>query len=442
MRNTSRALCALGLIAAPAAAAATQAQRPEKIEGVSAPQLLDLAQQAEKNGDQPAAETIYKALEHDPDADIRNEARFRHGQLLTRQHKLADAATLYRAILDEKPDAQRVRLELAAVLAQMGDLGAARRALRQAQAGGLPPDVARVIDQYAAALRSYKPINASVEISLAPSNNINRATSATTLDTVLAPFQLSDDARARSGVGLKFGGQVSARVPLITNLNLTGRVSGLANLYRDSSFDDWIGAAEGGVEMTLGKLRLRPLIGRSYRWYGTHPYATTDTASLGLDRQLGRRAQLSAKFGFGRADYRLNDLQDGHIYDANLSYERALGRRSGGSVGVSFERQGARDPGYATSAGGVDALAWREAGKTTFYATASLSRLIADARLTLFPERREDWQYRLTLGATLRRFTVASFAPLVRVSYERNQSTVGIYDYRRVAAEMGVSRAF
>lgn len=433
--------CALGALLLLAVTTPAEGQT-RTITGVSAGQLFDLAERAEKRGDNATAEKIYKGLEQDPLADNRNEARFRHGQLLARLGKLAEAATLYRAILDEMPDAQRVRLELAALLGRMGDMAAARRALRQAQAGGLPPDVARVVDQYAAALRSYKPINASLEIALSPSNNINRATSATTLDTILAPFQLSDDARARSGLGLRISAQVAARLPLSHQLNLTGRLSEQANFYRDASFDDWVGAGEVGVETLLGKFRLRPLIGRSYRWYGTHPYATTDTASFSVDRALGHRDQLSAKLGFGRANYRLNDLQDGHIYDASLTYERAVSARAGGSIGLSFERQGARDPGYATKAGAVELLAWRDAGRTTFYATGSVSRLTADARLTLFPEPRKDWQFRLTVGATLRRFTIASFAPVVRLSYERNQSTVGIYDYHRLGADIGISRAF
>jgi len=442
MTRHLRALLALGLIAAPVSAEASDPQRVETIRGVSAAQLFDLAERAEREGNPATAETIYKGLEQDPNLDTRNEARFRHGQLLVRQRKLADAATLYRAILDEKPDAQRIRLELAGVLQRMGDLGGARRAIRQAQAGQLPPDVARVVDQYAAALRSLKRFNASVEVSLAPSNNINRATSATTLDTILAPFQLSDDARAHSGVGIKLGGQASARLPLNRKLNLTARVSALASLYRDSSFDDWQGSAEAGVEAALGRARLRPLIGRSYRYYGTRLYATSDSASLAIDRPIGRRAQLDAKLGTASADYRLNDLQDGRIYNASLTYERALTERAGGSIGISFERQGARDPGYATKAGAIEFLAWRDTGRMTLYATGSVSRLVADARLTLFPERRKEWQYRTVLGATLRQFTVANFAPVVRVSYERNQSTVGIYDYRRLGAEIGISRAF
>ena len=41
-----------------------------------------------------------------------------------------------------------------------------------------------------------------------------------------------------------------------------------------------------------------------------------------------------------------------------------------------------------------------------------------------------------------RQFQVKGFAPLVRVNYERNVSTVGIYDYRRFSADLAITRAF
>jgi len=409
---------------------------------LTAPGLFKLAEVEVKAGDTAAAITIYRALERDADLSTRCEARFRHGQLLAGQRKFAEAATLYRAILDEQPQAQRVRLELAAVLAQMGDLSGARRMLRQAQAGGLPQDVARVVDQYAAALRSRKPISASFELSLAPSTNINRATSATTLDTILAPIQLSDDARARSGLGIKIGGQITARLPIASKLSVLTRLSGQANLYRASSFNDELAAGQVGVEVELGKLRLQPLIGRSWRWYGDSPYAITDTASVNILKPLGRRAQVEANLGVGRADYRLNNLQDGPIYDISVAYERAISSRAGASITASFDRQDAHDPGYATRTGGIQLLGWRDAGKVSLYLTITLSRLVADDRLLLFPDKRKEWQIRATAGAVLRRLTVYHFAPLVRVSYERNQSTIGIYDYRRLGGEIGISRAF
>jgi hypothetical protein len=388
------------------------------------------------------AATIYRALEHDLNIAIRNEARFRHAKLLASQRNFAEAATLYRAILDEQPQAQPARLELAATLVELNDLSAARRLLRQPQAGGLPQDVARAVDQYAAALRSKKPITASFEVAVAPSTNINRATNATTLDTIVAPFQLSDAARAKSGVGLKLGGQALGRLPVTQGLSLVARLSGQGSFYRQGIFNDVIGAGQVGMEAQVGGFRLQPLIGRSWRWYGGELYATTDTASLNVVNPVGRRAQIEVNLSANRADYRQNDLQDGPIYDAGVTYERALSARMGTSFTIQYDRQGARDPGYSTTAIGAQVLVWRDVGGTSLYVTAGVTHLIADDRLSLFKDARRDWQVHAVVGGVFRALTVSHFAPLIRVTYERNESTVGIYDYRRLGAEVGISRAF
>jgi hypothetical protein len=45
-------------------------------------------------------------------------------------------------------------------------------------------------------------------------------------------------------------------------------------------------------------------------------------------------------------------------------------------------------------------------------------------------------------GVTFRTLTVAKLTPVVRATFEENDSTVGIYDYSRKAMEIGFTRAF
>jgi hypothetical protein len=417
-------------------------QTSSTVSGLNAAQMLALASRFEHDNKAAAAEQIYSALEMDPDRQVRNEARFRHAQLLEMRGNFSAAITLYRAILAEQPDAQRVRIELAAVLAKIDDNAGARRELRLAQAGGLPPEVARVVDQYSAALRSTAPFGASMEFALAPSTNINRATSASTLDTIIAPFQLSDDARAQSGVGVELGGQFFARAALSRETALTFRVAAQADLYHQASFDDDVASAQIGVETWLGSTQIRTFIGRSYRWFGNEPYADTNTLSLDIEHSLNERSKISAEVAVGQADYRLNDLQSGPIYTASALYEIALSQTNGVGFGPTYERQDANDAGYATTATGVQLLLWDELPNTSLFAELRGSELEADARLSLFPKRREDTQGTVTVGATLPQFRVFGFEPTVQLSYERNNSTVGIYDYSRFAGALGFQKAF
>lgn len=422
--------------------AAASAGMPVRQDAVSAIDVFALAEQARAEGRITDAIVFYDALSQDADPEVRAEARFRKGMTLADAKRFNEAAVTFRALLDEKPDAVRVRLELARVLAAAGNEGAARRELRQAEAAGLPREAAPMVEQFARALRSSRPFGGSIELALAPDTNINRATDARTLDTVIAPLTLSEDARAKSGVGAKLAGQGFARIDVVEGIALLPRLAGTANLYRQGDFNDVSGSALLGIEWRWGKDRISPSAGHTWRWYGNTPYAGTQTVSLDWLHPMGSRAQLLTSGSVSRVRYLRNHLQDGVIYDLNLGYERALDARTGIGVTLTGTRQTARDPGYATAGGGVSLLGWREIGGATAFGSLLVRRTEGDVRLFLFPERRKEWLVSARAGATLRQLTVHGFAPIVRVGYERNASTVGIYDYRRWVTEIGVTRAF
>jgi tetratricopeptide (TPR) repeat protein len=438
----SKSCCSLAVVLAASLPGLARAAEPTVLSGLSAADLFDLADQARANGRESDADAIYRALTQDPNIEIRTEARFRLGRLLLAQRRATDAAILFRAILDEKPDAQRVRLELARALAMTGDVGAAMKMLRQAAAGGLPPEIATVVKQFTQAYRAQRPFGASLELALAPDSNINRATDADTLDTVIAPLQLSRDARRTSGVGFTVGSQVFARLPVLGRVNWLTRLSGRGQLYRQHEFNDVTLGWQTGAEWVTGRSVISPSIGQSYRWYGGDHYADTDSAALEWRRSLGTRAQLTLSGSAGRTRYERNRLQDGGLYAGAIGIDRALSQRSGISISLSGQRQDARDPGYATWSGGVTLSFYREIGKVTAYVSGSVRRLEADERLFLYPRRRQETYWSIGAGGTFRQVKVAGFSPLIRVTHEDNRSTVGIYDYRRNAVDFGITRPF
>lgn len=110
---------------------------------------------------------------------------------------------------------------------------------------------------------------------------------------------------------------------------------------------------------------------------------------------------------------------------------------------MSWQRPvGKRHRGYSLAMGGTSAYLFRELGRTTLVGTVGYSHLEADARLFLYPDRRVEDRYSASVAATLRALHLGSFAPLVRLKWERNRSSIEIYDYRRVVAEFGVTSAF
>ena len=408
----------------------------------TAGQMLSLADEMARHGNNGEAENILEVLARDPDRDIRDEARYRRAKLLRARANYRDAALLLRRILDERPDATPVRIELAQLLDRMGDKDGAWREVRAAQAAGLPPAVARLIDRYSDALRAQRPFGASFEIAIAPDSNINRATRSDSLGTVLGDFQIADDAKAKSGTGVSLNAQAFRRVGIGGDASLLFRASGFGNIYRHGAFNDIAADLAAGPELAFGRNRLQVEFGATQRWYGQKPYARSARLAGVFSHPLGSRTLLRATASAALVDNQLNDLQDGKSYYGRVQIERALTPSTGLAASLSADRQALKDPGYATTGWRTALTGWHDLGRMTLTASVEFGRLHADDRLLLFPDRREDRYQRVSLGASFRQFQYAGFAPVVRFSIERNRSSIAFYDYRGTRTEMAIVRAF
>ena len=410
---------------------------------MSAAQLFDFADAARTEGDDALAERAYRALTNDTDPRIADEARFRLAMMLAQDpRRRREAATLLRRILDADPENVGVRLALARVLGQLGDRDGATRELRAARAVGLPPAVERQVRFFEAALSREKRSGVSLEVALAPSSNITRATGADTLDTVLGKFTLSDEAKARSGIGISGRSQAFHRAALAPGLDWRIAGSAAATLYRDGNFNDMAVQADAGPEFALGRshVALSGLV--SHRWYGGAPYALTYGATGDARIPVGRRTQLRLSGRAVRQENRRNRLQDLDSYALGAGIDRAIDARSGLGLRIDATRDIARDPGYSNASGSARAFLYRQFGRTTAVLDGTYRRLEADRRLLLYPERRRDDFVQASLSGTFRGLSLGTFAPFLRLRYERNWSTVGIYDFERTGADVGLTAAF
>ena len=406
-------------------------------------QMFALADAARDRADYATAQNAYRALATNPDVDLRSEARFRLALMLAdREHLYREAAIELRHILDEKPGAGRVRLELARIDAQLGHISDAARELRAAQAGGLPPTVEQAVRFYAQALDTRRPVGGSIEFALAPDTNVNRATASGTLATVIGDFTLNRDARAHSGLGATMRGQGFARLSLSDHASLLARLSGSADLYRTAAYDDIVLAPQIGPEFSVSGDKISLSAGPAWRWYGQRLYTTSLAASGDWQRAIGRRGQLRVNATFAHIANHYDRRESGDAISLAVGVDRAFSARFGGGLQLSGNRQDARDPGYATAGGGIGAYLFRELGQTTVAANLSYSHLEADQRIALFTARRVDDDFTVGMSGTFRQIRIGSISPLIRLRYERNASRVILYDYRRLAGELGIATAF
>lgn len=444
---TAGAAAAIALLVAPAAAQeelpGSPRQPSEETVTLTPAELFRFADAARDRGDYAAAEASYRALATHPGPQVRTEARFRLALMLAdRLQKYREAALMLRAILDQNPDAARVRIELARMHAMLGNASEAARELRAAQAAGLPPEAEKLVRFYSAAFNNPNRAGANLQVALAPDTNINRATHSDTLGTVLGEFQLSPDAQARSGVGLAAQAQAWRRLSVDPTTDLLLRVSGNGSLYRRRAFDDYSLALEAGPQISSGQDRISFAGLASWRWYGQKPYTFSWGGTGTLQHVLSRTDELRLEATIVRIDDRINDLRDATSYGVAVGIDHAFSGRFGGGSRVTARRQVAGNPSYSLASFGVTNFLFREFGQTTAVVTFGYNHLEADERLALYARRRVDDRVNFGLSATFRALQASGFAPLLRFGYERNHSTIEIYDYDRLFAEFGVTGAF
>lgn len=412
------------------------------VANLSAVDVFAIAERYAAAGRLAEAEALLIGLTRDPHEEVRAEARFRLAFVRERQGNVSGAIEALKALLDEKPNAQRPRLELARLLALQGDERGARRELRRAGSAGLPDEVARAVDRFATALRSTRPLGGSIEVAIAPDTNINRATTQDEIDTILGPAIPDADAQATSGIGVSIAAQGFWRAEAGENVDILTRLSGRADLYGKSRFNDIGVSIASGPEFRLGAARLRPAGIYSRRWFGGDLYSESAGGSVNFLKPLGPADQIEIEGTALRSDYAMNPGQDGMLYDVNAAYDRAFSPRFSTRIGGRFTRQDARQPALATTGGSIELVASRSFGKQILFVQESLSYLEADERLLLFPERRHDRRVDFTAGLVLRDFSFEGLSPVVRVTHSVNRSSVDIYDFKRTRVEFGLSREF
>ena len=204
-------------------------------------------------------------------------------------------------------------------------------------------------------------------------------------------------------------------------------------------FDDVSLGAALGPELKFGNYQVHASAGASRRWFGQRPFTDAATLQLDVADPISTTAQVRGAAAASRIWNHLNVLESGYSYSAQLALEKALSTTSGGGVTLTAIRQALRDPGYSTTSGQLSVFGWHKAGQLTYTGSLTYGRLIADERLLLYLDRRNEASYRVTVGATARQIQFAGLVPTVSLTWERNRSPIEIYDYGRTVFNIGVT---
>ena len=407
----------------------------------SAAQLFELADRLFAEGDVDGAEQVLIALQQDPHPELRAEARFRLSALREKRGDIKGAIAALRDLLAEQPDAQRARLELGRLLAESGDQRSAQREFKQAQAAGLPEDVARTVSRFSNLLSSTKRRGGSIEITAGPDSNVNRSTGSQFIDTVIAPFELDPDARRQSGFGISAGLEGYSRDP-IGKADLLTRGGVQANLFPGKGrFNDIQAYAGTGPEFTTRIGRVRPAATIERRWFGGDPYSFGYGGGLSLITQPTSQSQLEIDASIVRQNIEQNDGQDGTRYAAVATWDQQWDKDTTSRFNLRGAILDAKARPESLRQGGAEAVLAQNFSFGSAFASLSYTKTHGYEPFALFGKTRDDDRVDFSTGLVARR-TWAGFAPLARLSLTRSWSNIALYEFKRARLDIGVTRGF
>jgi tetratricopeptide (TPR) repeat protein len=401
----------------------------------------DLARQLMNEGRLEKAAAILDARLAVVPNDI--QALFLKGMIAIAKKDNREAIRIFRSILIDYPEAARVRLELARAFYLDKDYGNAMRQFQFALAGKPPPEVAANINKYVAAIRDAKSLSYNFGIALAPDTNLNTGSSAREVTLFGLPFDLSEEARHRSGVGIAIdaGAEWAPRIGKGKRLRLG--LSGQRREYSGSKFDDMTAAAYAGPRWVSGKWDLSLLATAYKRWYGAKPYNEAAGGRLEATYYFTPRLGLSSALAAQRVRYSRARERDGRLISFNATAFRAVTPSSAVTMKAGVARQEARIAPYANWSGFVAAGYFRDLPKGySVYVEPSFSIARYDAALLGFGKRRSDDGESVLITILNRHLVLARFTPRISYTFTRQRSTIPLYQFRRSRLEIGLTTVF
>jgi hypothetical protein len=413
---------------------------------LTAPQLLAEIERLVQERRFDEARPLLEALAHAP--ELHMETNFLRGYVAAETGDLPGAARFFRAVLRDRPDITRARLELARVLMMDGKDAAADHHYRLAeQDANLPPEISRTIRDARGLLRDRKTWHVNIDVGLAPDSNINNGTDTRSIDVPFGggtlPFQLDEDAKPRKGVGQFATVSTGVKLRLKDGLALLVDADGQIINQKGGDADDISALLAIGPEVTTKSgTRITVQATGVQRWFGGTSATTGGGARVSVQKNLSRGAragvQIDSRYvtsGFGRH-------LDGWQHALNLSYERIIDKRMVASVVGFARREDLRAAAFSnTEVGGMIGIGGELPMGLNAGVSGMVSRATYDAPFLSLTERK-DWRYSARAYLGTRAIRVMGFSPSLTYTFNKVDSTNKLYQTDRHRVQFALARYF
>lgn len=445
INNLLKALCLLSFVALYDVSSGYAQEKSSNTASakLSIEQVFSTVNQLILSGQLAAAKGILAQLEHAKADPI--QIKFLQGMIAGAEGDWKMAVIYFRDILVDHPQLLRVRLELARALYNIKDGDNAKRQFEMVMASkNLPPEVILNIHRFLSTIYTQKKWSLSMSLSAAPDTNINTATGSDRVLLFGLPFELSDDAKKSSGVGLT--ANVSAGYRFDISKGKAFDVS--ANIrhteyLQSKTFDQTFMRAQFGPRFYNRRNELRIAATAGYARFGGQSYYSSFGAQISAQRQMSDRFKLSVILSGQKLDYNVVDARDGEVYSLTTQGDYALTSLSAlrGYLGVSKENTfDVSQENYAIRTG-IGYIRELPLGLTA-NVRANFSYKPYEGISWLYGVKRKDHSYGAGVGFTKRDFTIWGFAPIVSYDYLRSRSNIDFYTYDRHRVNFGFTHIF
>ena len=359
---------------------------------------------------------------------------------------LDEAIAALRAILIERPELVRVRLELARAFFLRGDDSLSRDHFERVLSGQPAPGVAANIQRFLLTMRARRRWTAHFGIAIAPDSNLDAASEVETIYVYGLPFQ-RDSAEATAGVGAVLWGGGAYEHPLTDQLRLRIGADAARREYAGQGFDQTFLSVHAGPRWLMSpRTEASLLLDAQQRWTtggnGSGDLGARFLAEHRLSRRMTTNGQASLHQRFQRRSKHLNgprlslSLGGSWVASPTVRVDAAVGFRSEhpetliwrnstrwARAGVSV----ALPKGFTVSGSGE--LQWtRYRGRWDPFTPTGDSR--------------RDQSRVLQVSVLHRAVTIFGFSPQLVLAHEARTSNAQAHDFRRFRGELRFVRQF
>lgn len=340
------------------------------------------------------------------------------------------------------PRAPEFRLELAAALGQLGQTERALYHIEIARSAGLPAEMDQRVAAYAQTLEKPKILNGHFSIAIVPESNAVKRTRATDIALFGLPFRINPEARAKAATGVAIGAGVVASPQIAPGWQAQVGLALTFRLFDGKATDDHSGRLFAGV--TAGYLetgQTRAQVFTTRRILDSALYSRSNGVSLAHLRRVTPSTRI-----------------DGGVTVEDLKYRNGSGvRRNFISAGVTHlvhpqlelsfgVRMEDRRSDTATLAGQLVSARmggqYRFKGGVQIGLSLDYERNRFDGISPLFQVKRQDRKRLARLELSKSQWNWKGFSPVLKITAERQSSTIVINEFRNFGAAFEVTRRF